>query len=127
WVAHQLGVSPKTLFQMATARDCAEMREALRDWHSPGLNMVYADVEGSIGYQCTGRYPIRRRGDGTVPVPGWTDEYEWDGFVPFDELPLAYNPDEGFLATANAKPHDDTYPYLLGHDFLSLFRVWCVV
>jgi penicillin amidase len=127
WVAHEHGVSPKTLHQMATARDCVEMREALREWHSPGLNMIYADVQGNIAYQCTGLYPIRRRGDGTLPVPGWTDEYDWDGFVPFDELPWALNPAEGLLATANQKIHDDSYPYLIGKDFMPPFRARRIV
>jgi penicillin G amidase len=84
--------------------------------------MVFADVDGNIGYQLTGLHPIRRSGDGTLPVPGWTDDHEWDGWVPFDELPRAYNPDEGFLCTANNKPHDDGYPHLLGRDFLPPFR-----
>jgi penicillin amidase len=127
WVAQDHGVSPRTLHRMAIARDCGEMREALREWHSPGLNMVYADVEGSIAYQCTGLYPIRRQGDGTVPVPGWSDEYEWNGFVPFDELPWSVNPPDGFLATANQKIHDDSYPYLIGKDFMPPFRARRIV
>jgi penicillin amidase len=67
-------------------------------------------------------HPIRARGDGTVPVPGWTGEYEWEGYVPFEELPWAHNPEQGFIATANARPHDDSYPYLLGRDFIPPFR-----
>jgi penicillin amidase len=84
--------------------------------------MVYADVDGNIGYQCTGLYPVRRQGDGTIPAPGWTPEHEWDGWIPFEELPWALNPDEGFLATANQRVHDDTYPFLIGHDFLPPYR-----
>jgi len=57
-----------------------------------------------------------------VPVPGWTDEYEWEGFIPFDDLPWALNPADGFLATANQKIHDDSYPYLIGKDFMPPFR-----
>ena len=88
---------------------------------------MYASVDGHIGYQCTGVYPIRRRGDGTVPVPGWTDGFEWDGFVPFDELPWSLDPADGFLATANQKIHDDGYPHLIGHDFLPQHRARRIV
>jgi penicillin G amidase len=94
----------------------------MRGWHSPGQNAVYGDVDGHIGYQCTGLHPIRRAGDGTVPVPGWTGEHEWDGWVPYDELPWALDPDDGFLVTANQRPHDDSYPWLLGKDFLPAHR-----
>jgi penicillin G amidase len=127
WVGHEHAVRPSTLLRMGQALTFQEFREALRTWECPGQNMVYADVEGTIGYQCTGLHPIRRRGDGTLPVPGWTDEYEWDGFIPYEELPWAENPDEGFLATANNKIHDDSYPHLIGKDFLPPFRVRRIV
>jgi penicillin amidase len=113
--------------RIATAESFDGFREALRDWHVPGQNFVYADVDGTIGYQCTGLYPVRRRGDGTMPVPGWTAEHEWDGFVPFDELPWSVDPDEGFLATANNRPHDDAYPHLIGKDFTPPFRLRRIV
>jgi penicillin amidase len=78
---------------------------------------VYADVDGTIGYQCTGLHPIRAAGDGTGPVPGWTAEHEWQGFVPFEELPFAVDPGRGYLVTANDRIHADDYPHLIGHDF----------
>jgi penicillin amidase len=127
WTGHTMGVSPTTMHRMATAATMEEFREALRDWHCPGQNVVYADVDGNIGYQCTGVHPIRRRGDGTVPVPGWTAEFEWDGWVPFEDLPWSINPTEGFLATANQKIHDDSYPHLLGRDFLPAHRARRIV
>src|SRR5207248_9002246 len=67
------------------------------------------------------------RGDGTLPVPGWTPEYEWDGFVPFEELPWSENPEQGFIATANQRIHDDSYPWNLGKDFLPPFRARRIV
>ena len=115
-------IQPSTTWRLNTAGSWDEFREALREWHCPGQNVVYADVDGHIGYQCTGLHPIRRAGDGTIPVPGWTAEHEWDGWVPFDELPHAFDPADGFLATANNKPHDDSYPWLLGRDFLPAYR-----
>ena len=116
------GVQPAVTLRINRARTFEEFREAVRGWHCPGQNMVYADVEGHIGYQATGLHPVRRRGDGTLPVPGWTAEYEWEGWVPFDEMPWALDPDEGFLVTANNRPHDDAYPWFLGRDFMPPFR-----
>ena len=66
--------------------------------------------------------PVRRAGDGTAPVPGWTSEYEWDGFVDFEELPWPKDPDRGYLATANQRIHADAYPHLIGHDFHTPYR-----
>jgi penicillin amidase len=122
WTGLSTAASPTTMLEMARARTVEQFREALRDWTCPGQNVVYADVDGHIGYQCTGRYPIRRTGDGTVPVPGWLPEYEWTGCVPYDELPWSVDPEEAFLATANQRIHDDRYPYLIGVDFLPPHR-----
>jgi len=122
WVGAEHAVQPSTLLRVAQAGSFQEFRETARGWECPGQNMVYADVDGTIGYQCSGLYPIRRRGDGTVPVPGWTDEYEWDGWIPFEELPWSENPEEGFLATANHRIHGDSYPFLITKDFIPPFR-----
>jgi penicillin G amidase len=127
WVALEEGAKPSTVYRLDTAANFEEFRAALSEWATPGGNFVYADVEGNIGYQATGWHPIRQKGDGTIPVPGWSDEFEWDGYVPFEELPFSYNPDEGFVATANNRIHDDSYPYLLGKDFLPPFRVRRIV
>src|SRR3990172_1728278 len=78
-----------------------EFRAALRDWDVPSQNFVYADRAGNIGYQTPGRIPVRAAGDGRLPVPGWTDEFEWQGYIPFEELPSLFNPPQGFIATAN--------------------------
>jgi penicillin amidase len=88
---------------------------------------MYADVDGTIGYQLTGRYPIRRTGDGTVPVPGWTGEHEWDGWIPFEELPWSRDPGRGHLVTANNRPHDASYPHLIGRDFHTPYRARRIV
>ncbi|HEX9236504.1 MAG TPA: penicillin acylase family protein, partial [Actinomycetota bacterium] len=127
FVGLEESVKPSTVYRVNTAATFEEFRAAASGWDCPGQNFVYADVEGNIGYQCTGLHPVRRRGDGSVPVPGWTDEFEWEGYVPFEELPWAYNPPEGFLATANARPHDESYPYLLGRDFLPPYRARRIV
>ena len=86
-------------------------------------NMVYADRNGNIGFFAPGRVPIRKAGDGRAPVPGWTGEYDWDGWVPFEQLPQALNPPAGRIATANNKIVPDDYPYLITHDWDLPYRI----
>lgn len=109
------------LINLATGWD--EFREALSYWDVPSQNFVYADVDGNIGYQSPGQIPIRTpQHQGLVPVPGWTGEYEWLGFIPFDELPSVFNPPTGFIATANNKVVPDDYPYHLAYEWSSPYR-----
>jgi penicillin amidase len=93
----------------------------------PAQNLLYADVEGNIGYQMPGDIPMRAKGDGTVPVPGWTDEYEWTGFIPFEELPYTLNPPEGYIVTANNRCQPWDYPYLITRDWDYGFRAQRIV
>jgi penicillin G amidase len=117
WVGAEHSIRPSALIDVANVESFEEFRRAARALECPGQNLVYADVDGTIGYQCTGLHPIRAVGDGTVPVPGWTADHEWQGFVPFEELPYAVDPGRGYLVTANDRIHADDYPYLIGHDF----------
>jgi penicillin amidase len=78
-----------------------EFRAAARQWGTPAMNLTYADVDGNIGYQMVGSVPVRDRGQGLVPSPGWTGQYEWRGAIPFEELPRAFNPPDGVWANAN--------------------------
>jgi penicillin amidase len=99
-------LDPSTLLESIVKLDMAtnwdEFRDALRYWDVPAQNFVYADAKGNIGYQTPGRIPIRAKNDsGLVPSPGWTDEFEWKGFIPFDDLPRIYNPERGYIATSN--------------------------
>ena len=95
------------------AENWEQFREAASYFSAPSQNMVYADVDGNIGYQTPGLIPIRANGDGLLPVPGWTDEFEWTGYIPFEELPFAFNPPQGYLATANNAVVGPDYPYLI--------------
>jgi penicillin amidase len=95
------------------ARDFDDFQEALSYWDVPSQNVVYADVEGNIGYQMPGLVPVRTNGDGRVPVPGWTDEYDWDGWIPYEELPALYNPSRGYIVTANNAVVDPAYPHFI--------------
>lgn len=122
WTATDGLLEPSALVGVATAGDFDGFREALRGLSCPGQNVVYADVDGTIGYQLTGRYPVRRSGDGTAPVPGWTSEHEWDGWIPYDELPWSRDPAGGSLVTANNRTFPEDYPHLIGNDFHTPFR-----
>jgi acyl-homoserine lactone acylase PvdQ len=90
-----------------------EFHDSLRDWVAPLQNIVHADIEGNIAYSHPGHIPIRARGDGTIPVPGWSGEYEWTGYIPFEELPHVINPDRGYIVTGNNRIVDDDYPHFL--------------
>ena len=117
WVGAEHSIRPSALIDVANVGSFEEFRRAARALECPGQNLVYADVDGTIGYQCTGLHPIRPAGDGSVPVPGWTAEFEWQGFVPFEELPSAVDPGRGYLVTANDRIHAEAYPHLIGQDF----------
>jgi penicillin amidase len=101
WTALEPGTLFKSVLEINKAQDWDQFRTALKYWNSAAQNFVYADVDGNIGYQLSGQYPIRAKGDGTVPVEGWTGEYDWTSFVDYDRLPTRYNPPEGFIVTAN--------------------------
>jgi penicillin amidase len=123
WTALEPNDMAGLTFTIARARTCAEFHAGMRNWAGPVINVLYADVEGNIGYTLAGRMPIRAAGhDGRVPVPGWTGEYEWRGYIPFEDWPHATNPPTGLFITANAKPVDDDYPYFLGHAWMPGFR-----
>jgi penicillin amidase len=127
WTGFDRASRPSIVLDAAAATDFATFRRAAVALECPGQNVVYADVEGTIGYQCTGLYPIRRGGAHTAPVPGWTDTHEWDGFLPFDRLPWCENPTRGFVATANNRTHDDDYPHRIGDDFHTPYRARRIV
>ena len=98
-------------FDVDTAQNWEEFRKAFSQLDAPGQNVVYADVDGNIGYQTTGRIPIRASGDGSLPVSGADDAHEWKGNIPYDNLPRIYNPPSGVIATANGRITPDDYPY----------------
>lgn len=104
------------------ARNWREFTAALARLPGPGSNFVYADTDGNIGFQVAGLLPIRRNFEGHVPVDGATGEYEWDGWIPFSELPSAFNPPAGFIVTANQNPFPPGYPYRVGGVFAAHYR-----
>jgi penicillin G amidase len=84
-------------------------------------------VEGNIGYQMPGKVPIRASGDGSLPVPGWTDDYAWTGYIPFEELPYLFNPRGGYIVTANNAVVDEDYPHFIARDWDRGFRARRIV
>lgn len=99
-----------------------EFVAAMRLIEAPQLNVVYADRVGNIGYWVTGTVPVRGRGQGLVPAPGWTGEYDWVGSVPFDAMPHACNPPDGLIVTCNHRITGDDYPYFLGAGWMNGYR-----
>jgi penicillin amidase len=110
------------------ARNWKQFNEATRANRPGDQNYVYADRHGNIGYVAAATIPVRPAGDdGRLPVPGWTGQHEWAGYVPFDELPRAYNPPQGYIASANNKVAGDDYPHLIGTNFAAPYRAARVV
>jgi len=127
WTALQPSRMMQSVILLNQAGNWAEFREALSYWDVPSQNFIYADVEGNIGYQAPGRIPIRAAGDGSMPVPGWTGEYEWVDYIPFDELPRAFNPPEGYIVTANHAVVGPDYPYFISMDWAPGYRARRIV
>jgi penicillin G amidase len=109
-------------FDVDSAKNWTEFRRALGTLDSPGQNFVYADVDGHIGYQTTGHVPLRKSGDGTLPVPGNDDAHEWNGYVPFEKLPSIFDPPSGVIATANGRITPDGYGYNLSTEWDAPWR-----
>jgi penicillin G amidase len=110
------------LRQMARSHSVDEFSRAVRRIGAPIMNWVVADTEGNIGFFAPGLLPIRKKGDGTLPAPGESGEYDWGGFVPFDELPHVVNPKSGFIASANNWIVPLDYPYHWSYSFCTPYR-----
>jgi penicillin G amidase len=113
WTATEPGGLANTYTLLGKTQNWEEFRSVMKRVWGPGQNAVYADVKGNIGYIMAARVPIRKKGHGEVPMPGDVDDYEWTGYVPFDQLPQALNPDSGLIVTANARVVGPAYkPFL---------------
>src|SRR5581483_8585652 len=109
-------------FRIDSAQSWKQFREALSEFDAPSQNVVYADVDGNIGYQTTGKVPIRAAGDGSLPVDGSNDAHEWIGYIPFDKLPSVLNPPSGIIATANGRITPNGYPYSISVEWEAPWR-----
>ncbi|MDQ7876878.1 penicillin acylase family protein [Microbacterium sp. QXD-8] len=117
WTALQPGTTASAIFALNTAKDFDDFRGAAALFDVPAQNLIYADVDGNIGYQTPGKLPIRGAGDGSLPQPGWDSAYTWQGYIPFEELPVSYNPTEGYIVTANNAIVAADYTYPLTRDW----------
>lgn len=117
WTALTPGRTADAMIGFNTASNFAEFRRAAEKFVAPSQNLIYADVDGNIGYQAPGLIPIRtsaRQGapPGYWPAPGWDSNFDWRGFVPFDQMPWTYNPDSEFIVAANQPVTESPKPFL---------------
>jgi penicillin G amidase len=111
--------------RLEQAHDWPSFLAAARDFHAPQQNMVYADVDGNIGFIAAGRVPVRKPENdlkGQAPAPGWLAKYDWDGYIPFNELPKSYNPADGVVVTANQKITPPGYAHYITSDWQPPYR-----
>ncbi|MEZ5669511.1 MAG: penicillin acylase family protein [Alphaproteobacteria bacterium] len=105
------------MLRLNRATDWASFREAARLFVAPQQNMHYGDTAGNIGFIAPARVPIRAGGDGRAPAPGWSGAFDWVGWIPFDDLPQAFNPPAHSIVNANNRVVGDDYPYFLGSTY----------
>lgn len=110
------------LLKQLHVRSVDDLDEAMRIWVDPCNNYIFGDVQGNVCYLTRGKVPIRSKANQWLPVPGWTGEHEWEGFVPFEAMPRARNPEAGYIVTANNRIVEKDEPYYIGMDYVSDFR-----
>jgi len=110
-------------FDVDRAQNWQQFRSALEDFWGPAQNFVYADRAGHIGYQISGKIPIRRDFTGGEPLDGASGKFEWSGYIPFEQLPSIFDPGEGIIVTSNQNPFPPTYPYRVPGHFADRYRV----
>ncbi len=123
WTALDATPELQAVIQMNHATNWDEFEVALEDFHAPAQSFVFASQDGTIAYKANGKIPIYEKSKhALVPLPGWQAEYEWDGFIPFDELPRVINPEKGFMATANNKITPNNYPHHISNVWAQPYR-----
>ncbi|PLZ81565.1 penicillin acylase family protein [Fischerella muscicola CCMEE 5323] len=122
WTALEPSTLASAIVKINLSQNWQEFRAGVRDFDVPAQNFVYADIDGNIGYQMPGKIPVRKSGDGRYPVPGWTDEFEWQEYIQFEKLPTVFNPESGYIVTANNAVIGKDYPYLISSEWDYGFR-----
>jgi penicillin amidase len=120
WTLYDATLNALPIFQLDTAASCADATAALSTWNSPTLNVVYSDDQGHIAYHAVGRIPLRPMGLAGVPIQDAARE--WQGYIPFESLPNAFDPPSGFLATANSRVTTDNSPNMLTLEWADPYR-----
>ena len=121
WAGNDMSNEARAVYLLNRASNWEEFKEAVRSFRALSQNIIYADVDGNIGLYCCAGIPIRKGGIGVVP--GETDEYDWKGYVPFEELPHIYNPPSGEVSSANNRSADDSYPHYISYLFDPGYRI----
>jgi penicillin amidase len=123
WVGDEMSNELRTVYLLNRAGNWNEFKDAITSFKAVSQNIVYADVGGNIGLYYAAGIPIRKHDFDGFFLPGWTDEYDWKGWVPFENLPHSFNPPTGYVSSANNKPVGDDYPYHIGTWFLLPNRI----
>lgn len=110
WTALQPSKELEAVIMMNRSKNWQQFEKSLESFHTPAQNFVFASTDGTIAYKANGLIPVRKQKYTSLPVPGWTDQYEWEGYIPWNELPTTVNPKNGYIATANNKVTTDSYP-----------------
>jgi penicillin amidase len=122
WVGANDSRTTEAFYELGLATNHASFLSAIQQIECPNLNFLYADTAGNIAYQAAVAQPIRGPGQGPTPLNGSANATEWQGFIPFNQLPQSLNPSSGFLVAANNRPVNASYPYYLGYDFAAPYR-----
>lgn len=117
WKAHDASNDLKAFVLLDHAKNYADYTEAATNLRTPGQNCVFACKNGDIAIRTQGEFPAKWKGQGDFIMPGTDSSYMWQGMIPQEEIPYSYNPNRGFVSSANQKPADSTYPYYLGRDY----------
>jgi len=120
WTANEPGGLTFPFLDIDRAHNWTEFRAALEHYGGPGQNFVYADIDGNIGYQAAGMLPIRQACAGEAPVDDAA--CDWQGFMPFEKLPSAYNPPAGMIVSANQNPFPADFAYQVNGNFAAPYR-----
>lgn len=122
WTALEPTGEAEAVLHLARARNWEQFLAALEHFMAPTQNIVYADRSGNIGFRANGLIPIRKNGRGLLPVDGSTDEFAWESYIPWAELPTLFNPPEGIIVTANHRVVDESYPYFITSEWATPYR-----
>ena len=117
WKAHDPSNELKIFNMLDRAKNYADYSAAVTNLHTPGQNAAFASKNGDIAIRTQGDWPAKWKGQGDFVMPGTDSSYLWQGMIPQDEVPFQYNPERGFISSANQKPVDESYPYYLGRDY----------
>jgi penicillin amidase len=123
WIGNDYSNELRSVYLVNRAGNWDEFKEAMSTFISVSQNTVYADVDGNIGLYCCAGVPVRKDGDSNVIFPGWTDEYDWQGIVPFAELPHSLNPERGYESSANNRTTREDYPHYISNWFFPPTRI----